>query len=219
MKRPDTVSRQNILLLNAGRFFLVLICLLALTGCAEFNGTRFEKVLGGKTNLLTFSYQIAEDLVESALPPLVPMHPDMPVIVTTFVSNSDLEKTSSFGRLLQENIGSRLVQMGYTVKEIKLASHLFIEPHSGETILSRKLDEINPEQNAQGVVVGTFTRTNRDLYLSARLINPGNSNIFSSKDYKIVMDDDMLAMFGLKRQQIEGIMVDEPSQPLLNKVL
>lgn len=204
---------------TSGRFALVLICLLILNGCANFNGTRFEKALGGKTNLVKFSYQIAEDLVESALPPLVPMHPDMPVIVTTFVSNSDLEKTSSFGRLLQENISSRLVQMGYTVKEIKLASHLFIEPQSGETILSRKLDEINPEQTSQGVVVGTFTRTNRVLYLSARLINPGNSNILSSKDYKIVMDDDMLAMFGLKRQQIEGIMVNEPSQPFLNKIL
>ncbi len=204
---------------RAAYFSYLVVVALSIASCADFNGTRFEKMLGGKTDLVLFSYRIAEDLVGKALPPLVPMHPDMPVIVTTFVSNNDLEKTSSFGRLLQENIGSRLVQMGYTVKEIKLASHLFIEPRSGETILSRKTDDLNPELNAQAVVVGTFTRTNRVLYLSTRLVNPGNNNIVSSSDYKIVMDDDMLAMFGLKRQQVEGIVVEEPPQPFLNKIL
>ncbi|TKB11226.1 FlgO family outer membrane protein [Desulforhopalus sp. IMCC35007] len=191
----------------------------ALTGCANLNCSRLENLLGGKTNLVTFSYKIADDLVELALPPLIPMHPDMPVLVTTFVSNSNLERTSPFGRLLQENIGSRLVQLGYTVREIKVADHLFIEQRSGETILSRDLSQLHPNLETQAIVVGTFTRSNRTLYLSTRLINPSNNNIIASNDYKLCMDDDILAMFGLQRSPDDSNSISEPSQPLLNKIL
>lgn len=198
---------------------LLLSIVIAISGCAGFNCTRLEGLLGGKTDLVELSYKIAEDLIVTAIPPLIPRHPEMPVVVTTFVSNSNLEKTSSFGRLLQEHIGSRFVQYGYTVKEIKLANNIFIEPKSGETILTRELSELSPDLNAQAIVVGTFTRTNRTLYLSSRLINPETNNIISSKDYKLCMDDDLLAMFGLQRNPAVGEAIDEPSQPLLNKIL
>lgn len=201
------------------KIFILTLTLLSLSGCANLNCTRLEGLLGGKTNLVTFSYKIAEDLIEQALPPLTPMHPEMPVLVTTFVSNSDLEKTSSFGRLLQEHIISRFVQLGYTVRELKMANNLYIEPQSGETILSRDLSQLDPNLQAQGIVVGTFTRTNRILYLSTRLIDPSNNNIISSNDYKLCMDDDILAMFGLKRHMDNSNSISEPSQPILNKIL
>ena len=195
------------------------LILLLLSGCANLNCTRLENLLGAKTNLVTFSYKIAEDLVRQALPPLTPMHPDLPVLVTTFVSNSNLEKTSSFGRLLQEHIASRLVQLGYAVRELKVAQNLYIDPQAGETILSRDISQLDPNLQAQAIVVGTFTRTNRILYLSTRLINPANNNIISSNDYKLCMDDDILAMFGLQRQMDQSNSINEPGQPFLNKIL
>ena len=201
------------------RLFILGLALLSLSGCANLNCTRLEGLLGGKTNLVTFSYKIAEDLVEQAMPPLTPMHPEMPVLVTTFVSNSDLEKTGSFGRLLQEHITSRLVQLGYTVRELKMANNLYIEQQSGETILTRDLSELTPNLQAQAIAVGTFTRTNRILYLSTRLIDPSNNNIISSNDYKLCMDDDILAMFGLQRYMDNTNSITEPSQPILNKIL
>ena len=204
---------------SSRRIFILGLVLLLLGGCANLNCTRLEGLLGGKTNLVTFSYKIAEDLIQQALPPLTPMHPEMPVLVTTFVSNSNLEKTSSFGRLLQEHITSRLVQMGYSVRELKVAKNIYIEPQSGETILTRDLSQLNPHLSAQAIVVGTFTRTNRILYLSTRLVNPNNNNIISSNDYKLCMDDDILAMFGLQRQINDTHPITEPSQPFLNKIL
>lgn len=200
------------------RFFLVCLLLLVLSGCAKLNCTRLEGLLGGKTNLITFSYKIAENLVAQALPPLTPMHPDMPIVVTTFVSNSNLEHTTSFGRLLQEHISSRLVQLGYTVRELKVAKNLYIEAHSGETILTRDLAQLNPQLQSQAIVVGTFTRTNRILYLSTRLINPNNNNIISSSDYKLCMDDDILALFGLRRQLDDRGSIPEPSRSVINKL-
>lgn len=204
---------------NNYKLLATVITLLSLSGCANLNCTNLEGFLGGKTNLVSFSYKIAEDLVGQALPPLTPMHPEMPVLVTTFVSNSNLEKTSSFGRLLQEHTASRLVQLGYTVRELKVAKNLYIEEQSGETILTRDLSQLTPNLQAQAIVVGTFTRTNRILYLSTRLIDPSNNNIISSNDYKLCMDDDILAMFGLKRHIDNSNSISEPPQPILNKIL
>lgn len=216
----STTTRCQLYILRFSlKLFIFGLLFFSLSGCADLNCTRLEGLLGGKTNLVTFSYKIAEDLVEQALPPLTPMHPEMPVLVTTFVSNSNLEKTSSFGRLLQEHITSRLVQLGYTVRELKMANNLYIEQQSGETILTRDLSELSPNLQAQAIVVGTFTRTNRILYLSTRLVDPSNNNIISSNDYKLCMDDDILAMFGLQRYIDNTNSISEPSQPLLNKIL
>ena len=196
-----------------------LACMLFLLGgCASFNCTRLENLLGGSTNLIQFSYRIADHLIERAMPPLLPRQPDMPVMVTTFVDNNDLTQTSPFGRILQEQIASRLVQLGYTVREIKLGNTLHIEPKSGETILTRDLTQLSAEQQAQAILVGTISRTDRILYISARLINPTNNNVLATEDYRLCMDNSIMAMFGLQYQDAIDRPIAEPSQPLLNSI-
>lgn len=198
---------------------LVLIFLsLSVSGCSKFNCTRFEKYIGGETDLISYSYTIADDLINTAMPPLVPMHQEMPILVTTFVDNNDLNRTSKFSRVLQEHISSRLVQQGYTVKEIKMADTLLIEERSGETMLSRDLEKLSASLNTQAILVGTLSLTNRTMYISARFINPVNNNIISSTDYQLCMDDTILAMFGLKKL-VPGETIEEPGQPMLNSIL
>lgn len=199
---------------------LVLLSLLCfLGGCAQLNCTSVEKFLGGKTNLVTFSYKIADQAIDSSHPPLAPRNPNMPVLITTFVDNNDLTRTSKLGRLLQDHIKSRFVQRGYTIQEYKLGNTLFIEPKSGETILTRDLSKLEGAQNAQAILVGTYSRTNRTLYISTRLVTPLNNNIIASNDYKLCMDRDILDLFNLQLRYEDQGMIDEPSQPLLNKIL
>lgn len=198
---------------------IVLIFMLLLqSGCSSFNGTRFESTLGSKTNLIQFSYTIADQLAENSMPPLVLRHADMPILITTFVDNNDLKQTSQLGRILQEHIASRFVQLGYTVREIKLSNTLRIEQKSGETILSRDLSLLSDEQPAQAILAGTISRINRILYISARLINPINHNIMATNDYKLYMDDDILAMFESVRRPDEDKPIAEPRQPFLNLI-
>jgi TolB-like protein len=201
------------------QILLVFSLSLLLTSCSCFNCTPLEGLLGGNKNLITFSYDIAEELIDTAIPPLVPRHPEMAILMSTFVDNNDLERTSRFGRILQEHIASKFVQEGYTVKEIKLAESLSINPKSGETILSRDLNRLNPDQKAQAILVGTFSRTNRTLYVSARLINPSNNNIIATDDFKVCMDDDLLAIFELQRQSDIDTPIEDPGQPFLNSIL
>ncbi len=197
---------------------IIFTFLMAQTGCTSFNGTRFESTLGIKTNLIQFSYTIADQLAENTMPPLILHHPDMPVLITTFVDNNNLEETSQLGRILQEHIASRFVQLGYTVREIKLSNTLNIEQKSGETILSRDLSLLDTGQQAQAILVGTISRINRILYISARLINPTNHNILATNDHKLYMDDDILAMFESIRQPDEDRRIAEPRQPFLNYI-
>jgi TolB-like protein len=192
---------------------LLFLFVLVTNGCSDFNGTRFEKYLGKDTNLIDLSYEIAETLVDTSLPPLVPRHPDMPIMVTTFVDNNDLNKTSKLGRLLQEHIASKIVQLGYTVREIKLANTIRIEPKSGETILSRELARISNEIKAQAILVGTVSRTDHMLYISARLVAPENKNIIATYDHQLYMDNNLLAMFNLRNQEELESPIAEPSQP------
>lgn len=201
------------------RTCVLIALLLGLSSCSTLNCTRFESMLGAEKNLISFSHSIAEDLVSTALPPLAPRNPNKPIMTTTFVDNNDLQQTSKFGRTLQEHATSRLVQLGYTVQELKFRSNLLIEPESGETMLSRHLQNLKGGHKAQAIMVGTFSHTGRTMYISARLIDPTNSNIISSQDYKLCMDDSVLEMFGLQRGNAEcEDCIDAPSQPLLNHI-
>jgi TolB-like protein len=205
--------KQFLSIILAAAFFLQI------SACAKFNGTPLERFIGGEADLIAFSYTIADELTNAAFPPLVPRHPDMPLLVTTFVDNNNLKKTSKFGRILQEHTSSRLVQLGYAVKEIKMTGSLLIEEQSGESILSRDLSKIAPSMKTQAILVGTFSFTNRTMYISARLVNPSNNVILSSGDYRLIMDSTVLAMFGMQREDGSGSEIKEPRRPLLNSLL
>jgi TolB-like protein len=207
----------------AFRLALLILLSFALGGCSSFNCTPLEKHLGGEENLITLAKYITNGLTDQAFPPLMPMQPDLPILVTTFVNNENLKETSRFSRVLQEHITSRLVQLHYTAKEIKLRETLLMQEQSGETMLSRNLQETQTGQSlsAQAILVGTYSYTNRVMYISARLVNPKNRNIISSYDYRLCMDDNVLAMFGLKRQPsgintVSGDEVDPPRGSLID---
>lgn len=203
------------------RLILAIALSLSLVGCSKFNCTMLEKELGADENLITLAARITDNLTQKAFPPLMPRQPDMPILITTFVNNDNLKETSRFGRILQEHITSHLVGLGYTTKELKLRDTLLMQEQSGETMLSRNLQEINAKQSlsAQAILVGTYSYTDRTMYISARLINPKDRNIISSYDYRLCMDDNVLTMFGLKRQSSNSTdEIDAPRGSIINNL-
>ena len=171
-------------------FFFVLFA----TSCARFNGTAAEDLLGRETDLIKLAYTAADTLTATASPPLSVRDPDMPILTTTFVDNNDLRKTSQFGRAVQEHMASRLVQLGYQVREIKLADSMDITPRRGETILTRDLSRLAPNTKAQAILVGTISRAAQTLYVSARLVDPADGAIISSTDYRLRIDKTLESM-------------------------
>jgi len=198
---------------------IVPVLLFSLSGCSYFNETRLENNLGKDVDLIDYSYDIADDLIKRSFPPLVPRQQSMAILTTTFVDNNNLDTTSHFGRLLQDNIGSRFVQRGYSVNEIRMRKDLLIEEGAGETMLTRDLNLLAKNQKAQAVLVGTISQAQRTMYISARLINPTNNSIISSKNYRLYMDRNVLAMFNLQVSGNNSSGIKQPSEPLMNAVL
>ncbi|MDR3089586.1 MAG: hypothetical protein LBU39_07205 [Desulfobulbaceae bacterium] len=207
-----------------GRFAPFLFLILVAAACSRFNGTGMESILGRETDLVRLAYTAADTLAATAMPPLVARDPDMPILTTTFVDNNDLTKTSRFGRAVQEHMASRFTQLGYRVREIKLAESMEIAPRQGETILSRDLRRLSPDVKAQAILVGTISRAENILYVSTRLIDPADASILSSTDYRLRMDaalqsmlDEPAPLVGGDRLIVpETEAVPEPAAPRLN---
>lgn len=200
------------------RSTILLVLSVLLSSCSNLNCTPLERLLGADVNLISLGDKIADELINSAMPPLMPRHPEEAVLTSTFVNIDNYETTSTFSRLLQSHVGARLVQQGYTVKEISLRNTMKIRPTDGEKILSRDLSQITPDQAVQAVMLGTYSLNNRILYITAKLVNPNNRNVIAAKSYRLCMDDNLLAMFGLQRYQKDPNGIDPPSGSIINDI-
>ncbi len=216
-KRHHTIFASLLPLFMAAALALFLSG--ALGGCARRIGcSNLANVyyLGTVADLNRFAYRATDKLIEGAKMRLYPHNPRLPILVTTFVALGDLTKTNDFGRIMQRAMASRFVQRDFMVRETLLGDTIFIEPRQGETVLTRDLQLLANNHKAQAVVVGTWTRSGRTLYISVRAVNPKDGRILSSQDYHLCMDDDILELFRL--QTIDDS-IGEPRAPFLKSVL
>lgn len=136
-------------------------------------------------NLIPFSYQIADGL-ETNLNQSISKQEL--IIVASFVKIDNLNESSTFGRMLADQIASRLTQRGYKIQELKLRQgSIFMQEGKGEFLLSRDLQHISKNYNAAAVIVGTFAETLGRIYVSARIVRPSDSIVISSYDIGIKM--------------------------------
>ncbi|OHB56469.1 MAG: hypothetical protein A2173_02740 [Planctomycetes bacterium RBG_13_44_8b] len=137
------------------------------------------------------NYKAAEYLI-GKLPK--DMLKDSPLLVASFVNVDNLSESSTFGRMISEQISSRFKQLGYTSIEMKLRTTIFIKEGSGEFLLSRELSDISSKHNANAMVVGTYAIASDRVYLTVRIVNAADSVILASYDYNVPMTRDVFKM-------------------------
>jgi TolB-like protein len=103
-----------------------------------------------------------------------------PIGVTTFVNIDDLYASSTFGRMVGEQLMSELAMKGFDVVELRQADALQFLNTSGEFALSRDVRAVRPHRNLAAVVVGTYVVSPERVYVNARLIEPSTSLILSA---------------------------------------
>lgn len=123
-----------------------------------------------------------------------------PLLVASFVNVDNLNESSTFGRMVSEQISSRFKQLGYTSIELELRTSIFIKEGSGEFLLSRELSDISTKHNANAMVVGTYAVASDRVYLTVRIVNAVDSTILASYDYNIPMTRDVVKMLLQGRQ-------------------
>lgn len=102
-----------------------------------------------------------------------------PIAVTTFVNIDDLYQSSTFGRVLGEQLISELAMRGYSVVELRMADALQIMHNQGEFGLSRETPHLKNNQQVGAIVVGTYTVSPVRVYINARIIDPASSMVVS----------------------------------------
>jgi TolB-like protein len=103
-----------------------------------------------------------------------------PIGVTTFVNIDDLYTTSTFGRMVGEQLMSELTMKGYDVIELRHSDALQFLSDGGEFALSRDLAVIRRERDLAGLIVGTYVVSPDRVYLNARLVDPSTSMVLSA---------------------------------------
>lgn len=117
-----------------------------------------------------------------------------PIAVATFVDLDNLYDSSTFGRLLAEQLMSELSMKGYNVIEIRHSDALQVMADQGEFGLSRDTGRLRTHQDISGLVVGTYTVSPVRVYVNARLIDPASSIILSSGTVEMSKTDEITQM-------------------------
>ena len=105
------------------------------------------------------------------------------ILYTSFVDLDDLNTSSTFGRLLGEQVASRMSQLGYRVVELKLRQgSMVVSQEAGEMILSRDLRDVRTSHDTQAVLVGTYVVTDNAVIVSAKLLSTLDGAILATRD-------------------------------------
>lgn len=111
-----------------------------------------------------------------------------PFIVATLVNIDQLEQSSTLGRLISEQVASRMTQMGYGVVELKVRNGVYMKRNEGEFLLTREIKEVASTHNAQAVIVGTYAESSSLIHVNLKLVNPATSMILAAYDYALPLD-------------------------------
>jgi TolB-like protein len=167
----------------------VSLCLMMIGCVAQQSATRADQWNG---NLVPVGYSMADTLADNVTHALGPADT---LIIASFVNVNNLEQSSSFGRIIAEQIASRFAQRGQRVIELKLRQNsIFISEGKGEFMLSRDLREISRTHNASAIVVGTYADGGDRIYISARIVRPTDSIVIAATDVGIPMQPNTLSV-------------------------
>lgn len=142
-------------------------------------------------DLISSSYAAVDRLIANTQAKL---DPGKPVLVTSLVDIDDLGASSPLGRLIGEQMVSRLVTSGYSVIQVTLRDSLLVRRGGGQFMLSRDVRDISKSNDAQAVVAGTYAVARDDLFISLRLIRAADGKILSAHDYTIKRDNNISSL-------------------------
>lgn len=111
-----------------------------------------------------------------------------PFIVATLVNIDQLEQSSTLGRLISEQVASRMTQLGYGVLELKVRNGIYMKRNEGELLLTREIKEVATTHNAQAVIVGTYAESSTLIYVNLKIVNPATSVVLAAYDYALPLD-------------------------------
>lgn len=174
--------------------FVLFFLMLSSTGCARKTVHAVEKkatfslpTSNPHSDILKTSYSAADKLAEGLY--IRGLSQDEPVMAASFVNIDDLNKSSTLGRAISEQIACRLAQHGFKMIEVKLRHEsIFIKKHQGEFLLSRELLNLCTTRGAHALLVGTYAISRGFIFVSVRVVRTKDSSVVTGYDYELPND-------------------------------
>lgn len=163
--------------------FFAAIFLVILAACTSLTGITPADSGNSEPNLMEVSYKAADHLHGQLAGSGVAAYP---MLAAAFVDSADVGITNDAGRLISEQIASRLSQLGYSLAEVQLrADQLAVLPGGGVFALSRDLTRINADAYAYSILLGTYTVVGRQIYFNARVLRTSDGVALASSDFSL----------------------------------
>jgi TolB-like protein len=119
---------------------------------------------------------------------------DKPLIMATIVNIDALEQTSMLGRLVSEQLSTRLAQGGMKMLEMKLRNSVYLKRNQGELMLTREVGDVAHTHNAQAVVVGSYAETREAVFVNIKVIQPTTNLVLAGHDYVLAKETTVRSM-------------------------
>ncbi len=169
-------------MLKKAIIFLAVLLIASLNGCASLYYREVKDA-----DLVEVSYD-AVDTLKDDLKLRIP--PGSLLIVSTLLHVDDLKKTSSFGRIMSDQIASAFHNSGYRIIGMELPIDLFVMEEGGTLHLSDETRNMIKQYGAAAIVGGVYAPGKRSVYVSLRMIDTVSANIISSTDLSVPMGPD-----------------------------
>ena len=131
------------------------------------------------------NYKAADVLLQQLNGKLVA---DKPLIVATVVNIDSLDQTTTLGRLVSEQLSTRLAQGGLSMLEMKLRNSVYLKRNQGELMLTREIGEVASSHNAQAIVVGSYAETSDMVFINVKVIQPNTNFVLAGTDYVLAKE-------------------------------
>ena len=165
---------------------LLLTVPLLLAGCATNKDKQQRDYTTVSSNrFIEANYQAADALMRQLTGKLAS---DKPLIMATLVNIDELEQTTTLGRLVSEQLSTRLAQGGLSMVEMKLRSNVYLKRNQGELMLTREIGEVATAHNAQAIVVGSYAETSDMVFINVKVIQPNTNFVLAGQDYVLAKE-------------------------------
>ena len=170
------------------RIALALLAASLLPACATFDemtGRPAEQPAMSHDSLVNVSYKAGDALLAQLSGKLAQ---DKPLIMATIVNMDALEQSSTLGRLLSEQISTRMTQGGVKMVEMKLRNNVYLKRDQGELMLTREIGQVALAHQAQAIVVGSYADSSEFVFINVKVIQPNTNHVLAG--YDIVLRKD-----------------------------
>lgn len=121
------------------------------------------------------------------------IRPPSTMVIASLVNLDALDRSSTLGRVISEQVSATFTKTGYQMRELKLAHDVFVR-QQGELMLTREVRELARVHDAQAVVVGTYATGRERVYVNLKVIRPQDNVVLAAHDYVLPMDRNIRKM-------------------------